>query len=567
MSGKRVLPRLRTYLGTKQLTVTKPIRLEQKVYNGISRKSAFGSWRDGSTPPTGNNSILRSYFSTSAKEDSKGTNTSDKQTRSEDSNDESKPQGDPKSNDGTVGGFFAELKEGFREEFGKNEELNKSFKEVKSAFSFKRDKEEKDASGGDSETSSDSEKKSGMFSGFTKNLGGAGDGIGSATERITSKLPENFGNDDKTWGDALRAVFGLKPKNSPGKKGKKKEKKEWFEAVDEESGKTYYYTAEGETVWEKPDELKSAEEMAQTWAEHKGEPEESFLEKQIKEKAEKIAELEKEFDLAMGESDMARVKELNKEKSKLRKEIEKLSAQANTTAVTVVEEKKGAWDQFSESLKDTPLMQHLFGVGAKVGESSAARKAREAAEDAREAWETSQNPWVYRAYSAYESVFAESEMGEVIREIRKLDPDFSFEDMIEEMEEEVVPAVVGAYLRADVEATERWCAEAAAAAIKASIEQRKAAGRKMDTNILSIDHMEVFAAKNIDKVGPVVFIQFMVQQIDCMYDMNGKVVDGADDKVAAVFYMISVQREYDEEEAELKWGVKELAIIGTQPYT
>jgi len=264
---------------------------------------------------------------------------------------------------------------------------------------------------------------------------------------------------------------------------------------------------------------------------------------------------------------MDKFKELNKEIRNIRKEIEKLTAQANTTAVTVVEEKKGAWDQFSESLKDTPLLKGLFGMGARMGETEAARKAREAAEDAREAWETSQNPWVYRAYSAYESIFAESEMGEAIREIRKLDPDFSFEGMLEEMEEEVIPAVIGAYLRGDVETTEKYCAEAAAGAIKASIEQRKAAGRKMDTNILAIDHMTVFAAKNIDKIGPVVFIQFMVQQIDCMYDLDGKVVDGADDKVAAVFYMLSVQREYDEEEEELKWGVKELAIIGTQPYT
>lgn len=179
----------------------------------------------------------------------------------------------------------------------------------------------------------------------------------------------------------------------------------------------------------------------------------------------------------------------------------------------------------------------------------------------------SQNPWVYRAYSAWETVFAETEMGETISELRKLDPEFTFESMLTEMEEEVVPLVLRAYLREDVKTLEEWCSEAAAGAVKAAINQRKAAGRKMDDNILSIDHMQIAAAKVVDKMGPLIVIQFMVQQIDCMYDLKGNVVDGSDDKIAAVFYAFALGREYDEQEEMLKWKIKEFAIVGTQPWT
>lgn len=408
-----------------------------------------------------------------------------------------------------------------------------------------------------------------------------GDKVQETTKRVAAALPESFGNDDKTWGDALRAVFGMRPtskKAAPStgsaetadmeSMGQNEENgaTQWYEAVDKESGEVYYYTKDGRTVWEKPDELKTSEELAKDWADQQGQREPSFLEKQIQSKTEEISRLEQEREAAMTASEMDKFKEINAQIRILRKEVESLSAQANTTAVVHVEEQRGAWEQFGDTLRDTPILKGLFGFGAKLGETEAAKRARNVAEDAREAWETSQNPWVYSAYSAWESVFAETEMGETIRELRKLDPSFTFENMLVELEEEIVPDVLKAYLRGDVATLDKWCSEAAAAAVKASINQRNAAGRKMDDNILSIDHMQVAAAKVVDKMGPLVVVQFMVQQIDCLYDLKGKVVDGRDDKVAAVFYAFALGREYNEEEAELEWKIREFAIIGTQPW-
>lgn len=58
----------------------------------------------------------------------------------------------------------------------------------------------------------------------------------------------------------------------------------------------------------------------------------------------------------------------------------------------------------------------------QIYESSGAAKAKEklshVSEDAREAWETSQNPWVYRVSSVYDTLTADSDNGMTERELR-----------------------------------------------------------------------------------------------------------------------------------------------------
>src|SRR5690606_4962258 len=140
-------------------------------------------------------------------------------------------------------------------------------------------------------------------------------------------------------------------------------------------------------------------------------------------------------------------------------------------------------------LRDTPLLRGIFGLG----QTKAAQRITSAAEDAREAWETSQHPLVYKVQSVWDSMFAETEMGEAIREFRKIDPDFTMEGFVQEMEEEVIPVVLGAFLKGDTATLKNYLSEGAFAAVKAAIDQRVQAGRKMDPNILNIQHTQVVA--------------------------------------------------------------------------
>src|SRR5690606_12753905 len=154
------------------------------------------------------------------------------------------------------------------------------------------------------------------------------------------------------------------------------------------------------------------------WAEAKAKAGPSFEEIKIAEIGKEMSELEVRREKAMEEGDMALYKALNKDVRQKRKEIEKYSEKMNTTAVVNVEQKTGAWEQFSEGLRSTPLLKGILGLG----ETKAAKKFTDAAEDARETWETSQNPLIYNLHGVWDSMFAETEMGEAIREFRKMDP-------------------------------------------------------------------------------------------------------------------------------------------------
>jgi len=217
-------------------------------------------------------------------------------------------------------------------------------------------------------------------------------------------------------------------------------------------------------------------------------------------------------------------------------------------------------------LKEAPVIKKIFGLKDKVASSEAAQKARDAAEDAREALETSQNPMVYKMYSAYDSVFAETEMGEAIREFRKLDPHFTLDGFIDEMETEIAPTVLKAFFRGDITTIESFCSEGAGAAVKASIKDRQSQGRKMDESILSIGDIHIAAAKVVDKMGPMIVVQFMVQQINCLYDLKGNVVEGNENDIQGVFYILALTKEYNETTAQVQWKIKEFAIGGTTPY-
>jgi len=400
-------------------------------------------------------------------------------------------------------------------------------------------------------------------------------------DRSKEVVQSVFAKDETSWTDALRKVFGLQPAEKPEK---------WYDAVDEKTGKRYQYNDAGDMRWiesasgedassadksnkaanNKPPEdgeeqhQPSPEEEAKNFVAQHQQQGPSLYELKLEELSMKIKKLEDEREAAQNASDMALYKELNKQVRAVRKEIEAITSKLNSSEIVLKEEKKGAWEQFSERLKDTPLLKGIFGLG----DTSAGKKLSDVAEDAREAWETSQHPLVYRAHSVWSSMFAETEMGEAIRELRKIDPDFTMEGFLVEMEESIVPTVLGAFLRGDKKALRPWLGEAALAAVSASIDERKRAGRVMDPNILAIQHVNVHAAKVVEKLGPLIVVQFMAQQIDCLYDSkSGQVVEGSDNQVAAVFYAFAMTRDADPETgAALAWNIKEFAIVGSLPW-
>ena len=58
----------------------------------------------------------------------------------------------------------------------------------------------------------------------------------------------------------------------------------------------------------------------------------------------------------------------------------------------------------------------------------------------------------------------------------------------------------------------------------------------------------------------------MTQQVNCIRNREGDVVEGAPDDIRAYFYVMAFQRDYDAESHELVWKVVDFQLGGGEPY-
>ena len=236
-----------------------------------------------------------------------------------------------------------------------------------------------------------------------------------------------------------------------------------------------------------------------------------------------------------------------------------------------------AWQRVGERLRKAPLIDDILGASefagrqfddTEVGKST--RKVRDRVsnlrEDALETWETSQNPWVYRFASAYDGLTGETEQGQAMKELRRLDPSWDLLEWLEEVQDEIAPALLKGYLEGDNEIIDYYCVDQAAAVIKATNKDNKLAGKIPDNNILDLRGVELLAARVLQRAPPILVVKFNAQQLDCVRNNKGEIVEGSDDQVSNNFYYAAMQRNWDEEAEELRWNVLEFQVIGKLPW-
>ncbi|GLE03713.1 hypothetical protein PINS_up012615 [Pythium insidiosum] len=240
-----------------------------------------------------------------------------------------------------------------------------------------------------------------------------------------------------------------------------------------------------------------------------------------------------------------------------------------TSALVAVKEDETAWQKVSARFREAPIIQGILDAAKRAARTDAGRtvsekakqardKVSDAREDVLEFWETSQNPWVYRLSSIYDGLFGETPMAVAIKEIRRAEPDFILEEWKDKIEAVVLPGVLEAFLRGNSRDLKKWFGEAAYSRINMAIRERKSEGLVMDPNVLSIDNVEVIEATAEDKHAPIILVRFAAQQINCIRNREGEIVDGAEDEVLAYYYIFAFQRDYDDEQEALRWRIVDL---------
>ena len=274
------------------------------------------------------------------------------------------------------------------------------------------------------------------------------------------------------------------------------------------------------------------------------------------------------------------------------------------------EEHLNAWERMERRLRDAPIIQGILDQTNQVYEKTGAReqvkqtqeKIQHLREDVEEAWETSQNPWVYRASSVYDTLTAESEFATATRELRVLDPDFDMEMWKRDVVEHTLPNIMQLFLEGRIKELKPWLGESVYNRLAAESRARKKEGVQMDTNVLAIMNAEILACEiggdsiNVDRGDdPVILLHFMCQQIHCVRKKGGKgksdseqaddstneqdsegrtfmddelgdIVEGSEDDIRANSYVIAFQREYIEDKMELNWKIVDFRFNGAIAY-
>ncbi|KAL3491221.1 hypothetical protein BJX62DRAFT_129018 [Aspergillus germanicus] len=228
-------------------------------------------------------------------------------------------------------------------------------------------------------------------------------------------------------------------------------------------------------------------------------------------------------------------KEERRRQRQLREEAEAKSGRRSEPMVedpnagtNVTLHKDSAWKESWRDFKDSnPMMQKLFAF--------------------KETYNESENPLISTARSISDRVagfFAENETAMVVKKFREMDPNFQMEAFLREMREYILPEVLDAYVKGDVETLKLWLSDAQFHVYAALAQQYTTAGLKSDGRILDIRGVDVSHARMLDPGEiPVFVVTCRTQEVHVYRNTKtGELAAGMEDKVQLVTYAIGLTR-------------------------
>lgn len=187
-------------------------------------------------------------------------------------------------------------------------------------------------------------------------------------------------------------------------------------------------------------------------------------------------------------------------------------------------------------------------------------------------YEESENPMIRASRLLTDKVsdvmgnlFSKTELSETLTEICKIDPSFDEKQFLRDCERDIIPNVLEAMVRGDLDILKDWCFESTFNVIATPIGQAQKAGYYLDSKILDIENVELAMGKVMEQ-GPVLIITFQTQQIMCVRDSKGLVVEGDSDKVMRVNYVWVLCRDPNDLNPKSAWRLMELSANSQEQF-
>ncbi|XP_078054601.1 mitochondrial import inner membrane translocase subunit TIM44 isoform X1 [Mustelus asterias] len=160
-------------------------------------------------------------------------------------------------------------------------------------------------------------------------------------------------------------------------------------------------------------------------------------------------------------------------------------------------------------------------------------------------------------------LFSKTEMSEVLTEILKVDPSFDKDTFLKQCERDIIPNVLEAIMRGELEVLKDWCYEATYSQLAQPIQQAKAMNLQFRSKILDIDNIDLAMGKMMEQ-GPVLIITFQAQLVMVIKNHNGEVVEGNPDKVLRMLYVWALCRDQDELNPYAAWRLLDISASSSE---
>ncbi|XP_028443585.1 mitochondrial import inner membrane translocase subunit TIM44 isoform X1 [Perca flavescens] len=225
--------------------------------------------------------------------------------------------------------------------------------------------------------------------------------------------------------------------------------------------------------------------------------------------------------------------------------------EANEEAMGVVLHKDSKWYQQWKDFKDNNMVfNRFFEMKMKYDESdNALIRATRAVTD--------------KMTDIIGGLFSKTEMSEVLTEILKADPSFDKDSFLKQCERDIIPNILEAMIRGELEILKDWCYEATYSQLAHPIQQGKAMGLQFHSKILDIDNIDLAMGKMMDQ-GPVLIITFQAQLVMVIRNTKGELVEGDPQKVLRMMYVWALCRDQEELNPYAAWRLLDISASSTE---
>ncbi|XP_070508317.1 mitochondrial import inner membrane translocase subunit TIM44 [Chironomus tepperi] len=162
-------------------------------------------------------------------------------------------------------------------------------------------------------------------------------------------------------------------------------------------------------------------------------------------------------------------------------------------------------------------------------------------------------------------MFSKTELSETLTEICKVEPDFNEKNFLRDCETDIIPNILEAMVRGNLEILKDWCFESCYNVIATPIAAAQKIGYFLDSKILDIENVDLAMGKVMEQ-GPVLIITFQAQQIMCVRDRDNKVIEGDPEKVMRVNYVWVLCRDINDLNPRTAWRLMELSASSQEQF-